>query len=243
MGWRRTGKTRAKRAMRALTGVAAAVVVLVAATTVVSGCGGRAVDITVPGTSVAVTEAASMTSLAKTTTSTLSLHERIQQEQATSTTQPTVTKTQPTVTTAQPTVTTAQPAVITTTTVTKAPTTTTQPTTSTTASSSGPLRIVSVHSDAAGDDNNNLNDEYIEFEVLISGSLQGYAVEDEYGWHYDFPSGVFSAGQVFKLRTGSGTDTGTDLYWGKTATAIWNNGGDTVKVLDSGGQIVLSQSY
>lgn len=110
-------------------------------------------------------------------------------------------------------------------------------------SGGSPLEIVSIHYDAAGNDNNNLNDEYVVFRVLVSGSLAGHSVEDEAGHHYGFPSRVFQAGQVFKLHTGSGTDTQTDLYWGKTGTAVWNNTGDTVKLLDPQGHVVLSQSY
>jgi hypothetical protein len=100
-----------------------------------------------------------------------------------------------------------------------------------------------VNYDAAGNDNFNLNEEYVVFEVLVSGSLIGYAVEDQSGHRYDFPDRVFQRGQVFKLRTGVGTDTQTDLYWGMTGSAICNNDGDTVKVLDPQGQIVTSWSY
>jgi hypothetical protein len=106
-----------------------------------------------------------------------------------------------------------------------------------------PLQIVSARYDAPGDDNSNLNEEYITFKVLTPGSLAGYAVEDEYGWHYEFPDRVVPVGQFFKLHTGAGADTQTDLYWGKTSAAIWNNDGDTIKVLDSGGHIVASYRY
>ena len=32
---------------------------------------------------------------------------------------------------------------------------------------------------------------------------------------YNFPDRTFTAGQVFRLRTGQGVDTQTDLYWGQ----------------------------
>jgi micrococcal nuclease len=105
-----------------------------------------------------------------------------------------------------------------------------------------PLEIVSIHADAVGNDNDNPNDEWIEFRVTVSGTLAGYAIEDATGHHYDFPDRVFSNGQVFKLRTGSGSNTQTDLYWG-ASSAIWNNDGDVVKVLDSQGHVLLSQTY
>jgi competence protein ComEC len=113
------------------------------------------------------------------------------------------------------------------------------------APATSPLEIVSANYDAPGhNDNSNLNEEYITFTVLVSGNLLGYAIEDEGPhYHYDFPDRVFSAGQVFELHTGSGADSQTDLYWGQSGTAVWNNDGDTIKVLDPQGYVVASYSY
>jgi micrococcal nuclease len=111
------------------------------------------------------------------------------------------------------------------------------------APSSSPLQIVQVNYDAPGNDNFNLNEEYVVFKVLVSGSLVGYSVEDATGHRYEFPDRVFQKGQTFKLHTGTGTDTPTDLYWRATGSAIWNNNGDMVKVLDPDDQIVASFSY
>ncbi|MHB1344030.1 MAG: thermonuclease family protein [Thermoleophilia bacterium] len=105
-----------------------------------------------------------------------------------------------------------------------------------------PLQITSIHADASGNDNDNLNDEYIVFKVLVSGSLIGYSVEDDAGHTYYFPDRVFQTGQSFTLHTGSGTDSQTHLYWG-SGSAIWNNDGDTVKVLDPEGYVVVSKGY
>lgn len=110
-------------------------------------------------------------------------------------------------------------------------------------STGSPVKIVSVRYDAPGNDNNNLNEEYITFQVLVSGSLVGYAVQDESGKTYYFPDRIYQKGQTFRLHSGRGTDTQTDLYWGMTGTAVWNNDGDTVKVLDPQGKIVESYSY
>lgn len=106
-----------------------------------------------------------------------------------------------------------------------------------------PLEIMSLHFNAQGNDNNNLNDEYIVFKALVAGTLAGYAVEDQTGHRYNFPDRVFLRGKTFTLRTGSGTDTKTDLYWNMSVSAVWNNDGDTVKVLDPEGHVVLSRSY
>ena len=130
-------------------------------------------------------------------------------------------------------------------------TTSSQPITTTLATSSppttalagSPLEIVTVRYDAPGNDNNNLNEEYIVFRLLASMSLSGYAVEDESGHRYDFPDLTFEKGQTFTLHSGQGTDSLTDLYWGASGSAIWNNDSDAVKVIDPQGQIVESHAY
>ncbi|WP_328517183.1 DUF4350 domain-containing protein [Haladaptatus caseinilyticus] len=111
---------------------------------------------------------------------------------------------------------------------------------------SGSLSVAQIHADAAGDDTNNLNDEYVVFENTGSGDLDltGWSVQDEVGKTYDFPSGfTLAAGAQVTLHTGTGTDTQTDLYWGNTGSAVWNNGGDTVYVYDDSGTLHTSKSY
>jgi len=106
-----------------------------------------------------------------------------------------------------------------------------------------PLRIAYVVSNPPGDDTLDLNQEYVVFDVLASGSLIGYAVEDETGHRFDFPDRVFKKGEEVTLHSGKGSNTQIDLYWGASGAAIWNNGGDTVKVLDLEGHIVESYTY
>ncbi len=111
--------------------------------------------------------------------------------------------------------------------------------------SGGAIAVKRVHADAAGDEYDNLNDEYVVFENPESSAidLTGYAVEDEVGKHYDFPSGFsLGGGETVTLHTGSGTDTQTDLYWGY-GSPVWNNSGDTVYVFDDTGTEVLAYSY
>jgi competence protein ComEC len=126
----------------------------------------------------------------------------------------------------------------------KLATTTSTPATTTTTLKGSPLEIVTVRYDAPGNDNDNLNAEYVVFKVLVSMSLLGYAIEDRGADHrYDFPDRAFEEGQTFTLHTGEGTDTQADLYWGQSGTAVWNNGGDTVKVISPQGETVESQAY
>jgi competence protein ComEC len=111
--------------------------------------------------------------------------------------------------------------------------------------SSDPIIITEIHADAAGDDRENLNDEYVVLENRGSDpvDLSGWTVQDEAGATYTFPAGVtLAAGNRVTLYTGSGTDTTTALYWGKD-TPIWNNNGDTVYVSNSAGEQVIAEAY
>jgi competence protein ComEC len=109
----------------------------------------------------------------------------------------------------------------------------------------GNLEIVEINADAEGDDGDNLNDEYVVFENTDDGPLDigGWTVTDEAGKTYTVPEGVtLESGVQVTLHTGSGEDTATDLYWGQ-GSPVWNNGGDTVIVRNSDGDIVREETY
>ncbi len=81
-----------------------------------------------------------------------------------------------------------------------------------------PLELVEIHADAAGNDNENLDDEYLVFENTGSEpvDISGWTISDAAGHTYTVPDGVaVAAGARIRLVTGSGTDTATTLYWGK----------------------------
>lgn len=111
------------------------------------------------------------------------------------------------------------------------------------------IYITNFHFNAAGDDNYNLNDEYVIFGNKCSYSIEmtGWTIKDETASHiYRIPSFTFQFGATFTLYTGIGTNTNSALYWGRTSgdyAAIWNNGGDTLFLRDSNGNLVLSKSY
>ena len=112
-------------------------------------------------------------------------------------------------------------------------------------SSGGEIAIDLIHADASGDDNDNLNDEYVVFENIGTETLDltGWSVEDEVAKTYNFPDNFTLDPQAqVTLHTGSGTDSSTDLYWGR-GSAVWNNSGDTVFVYDDQGAEVLSRTY
>lgn len=111
----------------------------------------------------------------------------------------------------------------------------------------GVLEIGVIHYDADGDDNQNKNDEWVEF---INGGnspldLTGWSIKDESASHrYLFPSGfTLASGGTVRLHTGCGAPTAAALFWCNQQSAVWNNGGDTVFVLDPSGNIVSSAGY
>jgi micrococcal nuclease len=105
--------------------------------------------------------------------------------------------------------------------------------------------ISEIRFDADGDDNQNLNDEWVRITNRGDSAvdLTGWVLKDTSATHrYPFPSGfVLEVGASVTVRTGCGTDTATDLHWCNQASAVWNNSGDTAFLLDPDGNIVDSQ--
>lgn len=108
-----------------------------------------------------------------------------------------------------------------------------------------PLRIAAINADAAGDDRENLNGEYVSFENAGNETLDiaGWTVRDEADHVYTFPEGAeIGTNETITLYTGSGEDTATEFYWGQ-GSPVWNNGGDTVIVRNASGNTVVERSY
>lgn len=104
---------------------------------------------------------------------------------------------------------------------------------------------VSVHPDPPGDDNENLDDEYVTLWNAGNRTLDlsGWTVTDESGKRYTFPDGTTLApGESLTLHTGRGTDGGDHYYWDRRG-AVWNNDGDTVTVRDESGRAVATRRY
>lgn len=91
---------------------------------------------------------------------------------------------------------------------------------------------------APGNDNENLNEEYV---CLVnpgeeSIDISGWSITDEYGWVYTFEKYVLEARSTTKLRSGCGKNTQVDLFWCRSETAVWNNDGDCVYLRDAAGE-------
>ena len=106
------------------------------------------------------------------------------------------------------------------------------------------VEIAEIHPDAAGNDNENLNDEYVTLTNTgdVPLNLSGWTVSDAVGHQYPFANLTLDSNGSVTLYTGSGTNTHTARYWGRNG-AVWNNDGDTVIIRNAGDETVLRQSY
>lgn len=107
------------------------------------------------------------------------------------------------------------------------------------------IHVTTVHADAEGYDHENLNGEYIELTNYRTSAvdMSGWTLSDSAGHTFNFPTGFsLDAGDSVTIYTGSGTDTSAELYWGADA-AIWNNGGDTIYLINSDGDTILEYDY
>ena len=107
------------------------------------------------------------------------------------------------------------------------------------------LSITQVHYNAEGNDEENLNDEYV---VLVNNNreiidLSGWSIQDDHGNRFDFPNGFsLNPNTSVTVYTGPGTNLTTALYW-HHETPVWNNDGDTVKVFNEKRMVVATYSY
>jgi micrococcal nuclease len=102
-----------------------------------------------------------------------------------------------------------------------------------------------VAADAPGDDRENLDGERVRVvnERDESVDLSGWTLRDEAGHVYEFPDGTrLARGEAVVVHTGSGTDGGGDLYWGRSRP-VWNNDGDTATLRDADGRVRAERSY
>lgn len=109
------------------------------------------------------------------------------------------------------------------------------------------VQIVHIEYDALGNDNFNLNGEWVE---ILNGDttavdLTGWVLKDESASHrYRFPDGFRLLPKATVLvYTGCGRDTATELYWCESGSAVWNNTGDSGFLLDPQGNVVWSYAY
>jgi micrococcal nuclease len=108
------------------------------------------------------------------------------------------------------------------------------------------VRIVDIRYDAPGNDNENLNEEWVDLENRGNDpvDLTGWVLKDETASHrFNFPNGfTLDGGTEVRVFTGCGTDSALELFW-CNGRAVWNNDGDTAFLLDANGNIADEYSY
>ena len=110
------------------------------------------------------------------------------------------------------------------------------------------LHISKVYVNSPGSDtgtNTSLNGEYIVIKNSASATtytLTGYTIRDKSAHIYKFPTFRLKPGASVYVHTGSGTNTGTHLYW-RSKAYIWNNSGDAAYLRNSVGTAKDSCSW
>ncbi len=103
---------------------------------------------------------------------------------------------------------------------------------------------IELNYDAEGNDNNNLNDEYVIMKN-ISGeqfNIKGWNIKDSATNIYEFEKYIFLPNTNIYLFTGRGEDKGNNFYWGKSQP-VWNNDHDTLYLRDSNGHLIDIYDY
>lgn len=100
--------------------------------------------------------------------------------------------------------------------------------------------------DAQGDDCQNANDENVVLKNICQDiEMKDWTIKDSARHVYTFKEFTAKSNQSFTLHSGSGQDTGTDLYWNQNiqCPSIWNNDHDTLFLRDSDDNLVLQHIY
>lgn len=107
------------------------------------------------------------------------------------------------------------------------------------------LKIINIQADAPGSDRENPNGEWIE--VANQGreavNMAGYTLKDEANHIYTFGNFTVNGGSSFRLYSGTGEDSSTELYWGFEGKSVWNNSSDAAFLRDDQGALVDNYAY
>jgi micrococcal nuclease len=96
---------------------------------------------------------------------------------------------------------------------------------------------------APGDDNSNLNGEFVVVcnRGSASVSLSGWTLTDDGPNHtFRFPTFTLGAGATVTIYSGAGTNSSTALYWHSDG-GVWNNDGDCAHLITPSGAVASSR--
>jgi micrococcal nuclease len=108
----------------------------------------------------------------------------------------------------------------------------------------GKLHITSFHANAPGDDNKNINGEYLRVCNISNDpvDIQGFRITDLHGNAWVFPQAIIPPGHTIKVHSGRGVNqldpaAQLSVYLGSTSP-IWNNKRDKATIYDRFGKTV-----
>lgn len=96
------------------------------------------------------------------------------------------------------------------------------------------------HPNAAGDDRTNSNDEFVELRNGCERTVEltGWVLGDAAKSRFTFGAFKLKPHAKVAVRSGKGAANETDVYWSANGP-VWNNDGDTVRLWDRSGRLVL----
>lgn len=125
--------------------------------------------------------------------------------------------------------------------VTPTPTPTVEPSATPTTVVLPNVQITTINYNPPGDD---LAGEFVQIQNYSSSAVDmtGWTLRDLANNVYTFPTFTLAPGASVRLWTKSGTNTTTDLYWGRT-TPVWNNDGDAAFLRNASDLLVATFAY
>jgi hypothetical protein len=106
------------------------------------------------------------------------------------------------------------------------------------------IYIIEFHYDAYGNDDYNLNDEYIAFGNRGNNplNLTGWTIKDDTDTVFEFPIYILQPKGKVTIHTGIGVNREDSLYW-NSQTPIWGNKGDVLYLRNREGDLVILYEY
>lgn len=113
----------------------------------------------------------------------------------------------------------------------------------------GTLHMTSFHANAAGDDNENVNGEYLRVANVSDGDLNvdGYRIRNARGQEYIFPALVIPNGHTVEVHSGHGQHQTNpaqqlEIFLG-SSVPIWDNNRDRAVIVDRFGAVVDARDH
>ncbi len=123
-------------------------------------------------------------------------------------------------------------------------TTAPRPTVTPVITGTGPVRLVGLVAHTAdGTPDPTSETVTIRNDSLATVDISRWSLVDRSGKNiFVFPAFALLPGGAITVHSGRGTNSGNDLYWGKTVS-IWNNHGDTATLRDASGAVVSTFTF